>query len=179
MSWDNLVWGAPNWLPVVVILGAVSIILVIWNYRQTTHRRGFRFLGGTLKLTAIAALLFCLLEPLFSGVRPRPGANLFIILADDSQSLQVHDRNQKQSRGEKLKELLQADRGWQVRLQQDFKVRNYSFGNQLDATSDFTTLAFEGNRSAMITSLQQIMDVTIQIVSVRKEEKERCCCFLQ
>ncbi|MEC9002462.1 MAG: hypothetical protein VX644_03750 [Planctomycetota bacterium] len=158
MSWDNLVWGAPNWLPVVAILGAISIILVIWNYRQSTNRRGFRFLAGMLKLTSIAALLFCLLEPLFSGVRPRPGANLFIILADDSQSLQVHDNDQKQSRGEKLKEVLQSDRAWQVRLQQDFNVRNYSFGNQLDATSDFTTLDFQGNRSAMITSLRQITD---------------------
>lgn len=158
MNWDNLVWGAPHWLPAVAIFGSVALVVVVWSYRQSSHRLGFRCLAGLLKLTGIAALLFCLLEPLFSGVRPRPGANLFILLADDSQSLQVHDADEAQSRGEKLKELLKQDRAWQVRLQQDFDIRNYSFGNQLDSTGDFTDLTFQGNRSALITSLQQITD---------------------
>ena len=158
MSWDNLIWGAPNWLPAVAILGLVSVVIIIWSYRQSSNRSGFRILAGLLKITGIAALLFCLLEPLFSGVRPRPGANLFIILADNSQSLQIHDADHKHSRGEELKKLLKSDRSWQVRLHQDFDVRNYSFGNHLDSNSDFTSLTFEGNRSAMFASLQQITD---------------------
>ena len=146
MNWDNLVWGAPHWLPAVAILGSAAIVVVVWSYRQSSNRLGFRCLAGLLKLTGIAALLFCLLEPLFSGVRPRPGANLFVLLADDSQSLQVHDADEEQSRGEKLRDLLKQDHAWQVRLQQDFDIRNYSFGNQLDSTGDFTDLRFDGNR---------------------------------
>lgn len=158
MNWDNLVWGAPHWLPAVAILGLAAIGIVAWSYRHSANRLGFCFLAGLLKLTGIAALLFCLLEPLFSGVRPRPGANLFVLLADNSQSLQVHDVDEEQSRGEKLRELLNQEQAWQVRLQQDFDLRNYSFGNQLASTANFADLSFEGNRSSLITSLQQITD---------------------
>ena len=46
-------------------------------------------IGATIAMfTVVQAVL---LEPLLSGARPRRGANAFAVVADDSQSLQVHD----------------------------------------------------------------------------------------
>ena len=47
-----------------------------------------------------------LLEPLWSGLHARPGANIFAIVADNSQGLQIKDRGETRSRGEVLRELL-------------------------------------------------------------------------
>jgi len=59
-------------------------------------------LAAGLKLVAGLVLLACLLEPLLSGTRATPGANVFLILADNSQSLVLRDRSATQSRGEQV-----------------------------------------------------------------------------
>jgi uncharacterized membrane protein len=102
------------------------------------------------------SLLLCLLEPLFSGTRPRPGANLFLMLVDDSQSLNVKDQAHRQSRGEELKRLLSGASTWQTQLGQDFDVRRYTFGNRLDAVNEFDGLAFDNSRSALRSTLDAL-----------------------
>ena len=44
-----------------------------------------------------------LLFPLFTGTRPRPGSNLFLVVADNSRSLQLADRGPAKSRGAAMK----------------------------------------------------------------------------
>ena len=46
-----------------------------------------RVLASAVKLVGILILALCLLEPLLSSNRARPGANLFVVLADNSQSI--------------------------------------------------------------------------------------------
>ena len=62
---------------------------------------GIRFLAAMLKLAAIALIAFCLLEPMRSGTRPRPQANVLPILVDNSQSMQLKSSTAKQSRNNK------------------------------------------------------------------------------
>ena len=51
-------------------------------------RSGCAGSASALKAAALAALALCLLEPLWFGEHVRPGANLFAVMADNSQSLQ-------------------------------------------------------------------------------------------
>ena len=112
-----------------------------------------------LKALGFAALALCLLEPLWSGQRARPGANLFSIVADNSQSLQVKDHGTRRSRGETLVELLnpQAAR-WQGTLEENFEVRRYYFDARLQSTRDFSELAFDGRASAIGSSLRTLAE---------------------
>ena len=47
---------------------------------------------GTAQSGGIVLLAALLVEPLFTGTRPRPGSNLFLVVADNSKSLQLADR---------------------------------------------------------------------------------------
>ena len=87
----TLVWCAADWLAVAAGLAAGLLLLLAWGYRRAPASRGVRALAAGLKALAVLVLAACLLEPLFSGTRARPGANQFVVLADDSQSMSLRD----------------------------------------------------------------------------------------
>ena len=66
---------------------------------------------ATLKTLGLAGLALCLVEPLLSGTRARRGANMFAIVADNSQSMNIHDRDDAGSRGEAVQGLLNSTSG--------------------------------------------------------------------
>ena len=80
-----------NWLWPALGMFAVGVVLLIWSYRSPATP-AVRWLCLMLKLTGLAALAACLLEPRWLGQRARPGANLFAVVADNSQGLQIRDR---------------------------------------------------------------------------------------
>lgn len=137
-------WGAPDWVLPAGILLAVAVVAVARSYwRNDAGDRNIRALAAALKALGLAALALCLTDPLLSGVRPRRGANIFAIVVDDSQSLQIHDRGVEESRGQRMQSLLLAETPWQSRLCQDFDVRRLAFGTQLRAVDDFSALGFD------------------------------------
>jgi len=147
-----------SWLwPVAGVL-AVATILLAWGYFSAPPSAA-RSLGPLLKFLGIAALAACLLEPLWSGQRVRPGANLFAVLADNSQSLQIHDSGDPQSRGDALRTLVSpASSPWQADLGEDFEVRRYAFDARLQSSRDFGDLNFEGRGTALATSLKTLKE---------------------
>ena len=133
---------------------AIALAMLWWGYRRGPGG-GRRWLGAALKVAGIAALSFCLLEPLRSGQRARPGANLFAIVADNSQSLQVNDGGEAQTRAAFLQALLSPQRGdWQAQLQEHFEVRRLLFDSRLEATRDFLELACDGRATALGAALR-------------------------
>ena len=103
----TIIWSAPDWLKIVAAgISLVLLATLMWAYLQTASSAAVRFCAGAFKAVGILLLVLCLLEPLFSGTRPRTGANVFVVLADNSQSLQLHDPGVKESRGERLREQL-------------------------------------------------------------------------
>jgi len=152
----ELVWGAPSWWPATIVLGGMAAAALLVSYLRSRSNSIVRACAATLKAAAVVSLLLCLLEPLFSGTRPRPGANLLLMLVDDSQSLNVKDQSSRQSRGEELQRLLSAKSTWQTQLGQDFDVRRYTFGNRLDAVTEFDALEFNKPRTALRTSLEAL-----------------------
>jgi len=159
MVFASLVIGNPQWIIPAVLLLIAAVVLLARSYRGTALRGPWLALACGLKLLGLAILAFCLLEPLWSGARARPGANQFLLLADNSQSLQVRDPGQGHTRGEALAQTLAETKApWLVRLNQDFDVRQYVFDERLRRTRDFAELKFEGTSSSLLSSLRTLRD---------------------
>ena len=154
----TLVWGATHWLLAVALTGAMTVALLAWGYWRTGDnlRPGLRVLSAGLKAVGIMLLAMCLLEPMFSGTRARPGANLFVVLADNSQSMALKDRGADESRGRQAQALAAKPARWPARLGQDFDVRQHAFDTQLRALPDFAELTFDGGASNLGTSLRRV-----------------------
>jgi uncharacterized membrane protein len=150
----TIIFSGANWLvPAIAALVALAAALV-WAVRRSITERRVRIGCGLLKLAGIAALVICLLEPLWVGQRARPGANFFAVIADNSQSLTVKDAGESQSRGEILHKLLNSDaKGWQSALEENFQVRHYTFDSRLQSVRNFAELNFDGRASALGNAL--------------------------
>jgi hypothetical protein len=150
--------GAPSWLGWAIALGGLTLGVLIVTYFVT---RGPAWLKGVclgLKAVAILLLAVCLVDPMYVGTRPKPGSNLFLVVADNSRSLQLADRGARQTRGEALKESITQQEGWLSRLGQDFDVRKYTFDTQLQPAQDFAELSFSGESSSLSRSLAQLAE---------------------
>jgi len=152
----SVIWGSLAWAWPAVLLAAAAFAALLWGYGGGPVSPLVRSAGFALKALGIAALGVCLLEPLSSGTRPRPGANLFVVLADDSQSLTIRDSGASQGRAETLRRLLDDKAPWLVRLGQDFDVRKYRFAERLSRLENAGELAAAGTASALAGSLDTI-----------------------
>ena len=145
-----IVFSARGWiLPVLALLVFLAAALV-WAGHYGAVERRIRLGCGLLKLVGVLTLALCLLEPMRLGQRARPGANVFALMADDSQSLRVKDAGQTESRGDLLRrELTNGAGGWQAALEENFQVRRYTFDSHLQDVRDFGGLNFDGDASAL------------------------------
>ena len=155
----TLVFGAAQWLGAAIATAGLMLLLLAWGYWRAKGNLGvgLRLLCAGLKAVGVVILALCLLEPLFSGTRARPGANLFAVLVDNSQSMALKDRGADQTRGQQVKALAAKEAAWPARLGQDFDVRQHSFDTQLRAMSDFAALAFDGGASNFGTALDRLV----------------------
>ena len=154
----TLTFAARHALWLVAAAAAVVVSLSVWSYCAAGAARGVHRVGGVLlKALGVAALAFCLLEPLWSGPRARPGANVFAVVADNSQGLQVADGGETQTRAALLQTWLGPAGGdWQERLEQHFELRRFLFDSSLRATRDFRDLTFAGQASAIGGALRRL-----------------------
>jgi len=152
--------SATNALWPLLAAFAVLIGLVVWAYGRSAGSTAVKSVCTALKIVGIAALVLCLLEPLWSKQRARPGANYFLVLADNSQGLKIKDRGQSQSRGEQVKKWL-ADDGdgkWQQTLAETFQLRRYAFDARLQPVSTYEELDFNGSATALHSALNNIAE---------------------
>src|SRR6185295_15400444 len=138
MSLATLFFSGKDWmLPAAALSGAAGLAIV-WAYSRASAEKKVWLVCLCLKVLGIAALAVCLLEPLWTGQRAKPGANLFALLADNSQGLQIHDRGNPQSRGEVLRQALAGEKtGWQSSLEENFQLRRYLFDSRLQQVESF------------------------------------------
>jgi uncharacterized membrane protein len=154
-----LLISGKDWLwPAAGLLAAV-LGLVGWVYRREQAGAGFRALCASLKLLGLLLLLGCLLEPLWSGQRARPGANLFVVLADNSQGMQIKDRGASEHRGAALRGLLTDEKKtWLAKISDNFQLRRYFFDARLQSTRDYSELVFDGRASSINGALRSLAE---------------------
>jgi uncharacterized membrane protein len=143
------------WLS-LVILGLLFFVL-IWTYRRATVIRPGNKAAFLLKLLGIIILMLCLIEPLWSGKRAKPGANLFAVIADNSSGMNIIDSQTDKPRSETLKKILDAnDSKWIDSLSGIFQVRKYIFDSGLKRSTDFSDMTFDGKASSIGITLRTI-----------------------
>ncbi len=155
----TLIIGDPAWVGPAVAAAVVGGVLVLLAYLRVRSNRSL-LVPALLKVTGLALLAACLLEPLWSSTRARPGANQFVVLVDNSRSLTVRDHGADQTRADAIAAVLREESvspdAWHVRLQQDFDVRRYVAAARLNRVPDYESLEFDGTASALNTALQSI-----------------------
>lgn len=158
MTFAALIVGSPDWKWVAAALLAAGMLLV-W-LGAAAYRRGgsWSYLPAFCKLLAMILLAACLTEPLWSSMRTRAGANLFLVVADNSASLTIRDAESATNRGEQLQRLL-TDRelGWMTWLEQEFDVRKFAVTSRLETISNFQQLEFADNHSSWFLALRQLV----------------------
>lgn len=153
MTLPSLIWGSPHWLAGALALLVLAAAVLLWSYARAEARGPVRIACAVLKTLAFSVLAISLLEPLLSGTQPKRGANAFVVLADNSQSLLIRDDDATRTRGERVRDALRGESAWKTRLSQDFDVRNYVFDSHLRAVDNFDSLKFDGVGTALTTSL--------------------------
>src|SRR5262245_13717612 len=106
MMWDNVSLEASQTVVWAALLAALAVAVLAWSYFRSTARSWVRLTASLLKTAGILILGLCLVDPVFTGTRPRPGSNLFLVVADNSVSLTLSDRRRRETRGEALRERL-------------------------------------------------------------------------
>jgi uncharacterized membrane protein len=155
----TLVIPGRDWSWPVAIFLSIALFALVWAYRRAPARGTIRGACAALKLLGLLVLAACLLDPLWSGQRARPGANMFAVVADNSQGMQIKDLGETRSRGELLQAMLTADRAdWRAKLDENFQVRRYFFDSRLQSTRDFSELKFDGRASAIGSALRTIAE---------------------
>src|SRR5689334_4453278 len=87
-------------LAFVIALTLIALVgPIVWAYFQGRQQLWVRVVAGALKIIGVLLLAIIFMEPLFTGTRPRPGSNVFLVVADNSRSLQLNDRGHSKSRG--------------------------------------------------------------------------------
>jgi uncharacterized membrane protein len=153
MTMPSLIWGSPQWMTGALVLLGIAAATILWSYARAGTKRSVKIAATILKALGITALAISLLDPLLTGTRPLRGANAFVILADNSQSLKIRDDDTTGSRGEWLRDVLRQEAPWRTRLGQDFDVRNYVFDTHLRGVDAFDTLTFDGAGTSLTASL--------------------------
>jgi len=146
-----------EWLAPVAVAGVIAIAFVSWSYLRAPGRSALRALCAVLKVLGVAALLACLLEPMWIREKAKPGANVFAIIVDNSRSLTLNEPGAKMSRGAEIREALSGERSaWRKTMAENFEVRGYLADSRLRPTETFSGMNFDGRTSALGEALRQV-----------------------
>lgn len=155
----SLTIAARDWVwPALLFFGA-GLALTFFSYARSNVSASTRTLGLLLRAIGLAALAACLVDPMWTDSRPRPGANTFAILADNSQGMEVKDNGATKTRAEELRDLLAQDKApWQMTLAETFQLRRFYFDSRLSSTRDFSELKFDGRATALHSALAELAE---------------------
>ncbi|MEL7497545.1 MAG: glutamine amidotransferase [Planctomycetota bacterium] len=149
-------WLAESWFWPSLVLVLIGLVVATFAYRSTHGPIGLRVFLVAVKTLALLLLAICLLEPMVRFTRPEPGANLLLVLVDDSQSLQIKDKNETQSRSKKIADRVNKDARWINLLSEVFDVRRYQFDQSLRPVANFSQYQSDQRGTDLIGNLKLV-----------------------
>lgn len=154
----TFVVGDRAWIWPAAATAAIGLLSIFWLNR---HRLSTQWLGPLLRTIAWLLLATCLVNPLWSSSRPRSGANVLAIVADNSRSHLVSIDGTDQTRAAQFTDALKAGEnpepvGWIRRLSQDFELRRYTSADRLLQADRLDTVEFNGRASSLNAALRSL-----------------------
>ena len=148
-----------DWLWWVICLWVLTTGVLLWGYGRSLAPFRVRLTAFLLKWFGVLLIGLGLLDPHRISKRVKPGANAFAVVVDTSASLQIRDRGQEKSRGERLREALRPENApWLGVLERDFSVRLYTVDDQVSEVSELAARPFDGERSSLLGGLRELGD---------------------
>lgn len=150
---------SPHPLLTLALLLLVPAV-VWWLYRRTTRplTPRWRLLLISLRSAVLILLLLMLLRPVISTWETNPQETYLAVLVDDSESMQIADMANNQSRNEAVRSALYGDDGVLATLADRYQVRTFGFDKALRRAGSGLDLTAAGNLSSPDTALQQLAD---------------------
>ena len=171
--------GRPDWLIPAIGFVCVGVIIVTRACKRTDVNRRAQVLAALLKFIGLALLAACLVEPVWSDVQPKPHSNMFLLLVDNSQSLNVKNRStdsrpsdesvdestastdlataevEPHTLASDVRRMLKDDQAaWRKRLEQDFDFHQFAFDRRLRHVADAALLNWDGDLSSLKDALK-------------------------
>lgn len=146
----RIVWQNMSFVWLAAGVAVLVLALLVWGYARAPLRGGRRWAAAWCKLTALALLALCLLDPLWTRQQPKKGENEVIVLVDTSASLGVAESAGGETRAAQVQAALadgSDDAAWIKALGDDFRLRLLRSGSQTASVPHFRGLTFDGTRS--------------------------------
>ncbi|MDM4014256.1 hypothetical protein [Roseiconus lacunae] len=156
LMFAEFVVGSPKWVFPAIVGGTLLTFLVLFNYAKTNRRDSLAVVGVILKLTAIALLAVCLLEPMRRDQRPRPRANLLPVVVDTSQSMGLKIGRESQSWRDRIDENFAGNAPLFADLSQSFETRIYGFDKRLSSAGEVADLRRDGKATHLLKNLEEL-----------------------
>lgn len=146
-------WSAPEWTFPAVLIGLILVPLVVWSWSRRKVRGWPALVGLFCKTLAIALLLCVLVEPMSREEVIEPQANLFVVLADNSRSLNARESKAGQSWTDEIRDTLKPKAAWLQKLEADFDVRKFAFDERTTEFDRLNQITGEGRRSDLYAAI--------------------------
>jgi uncharacterized membrane protein len=153
---QDFMLGNPSWLNAALAIGGLLAFLTWLSYRKSAMPLGLRLMSICLRCLGIATLLLILLEPLGTLDRPKPQSNVFAVVVDSSQSMDVLRQDRTPQENQAIAERMKEEAEWQRKLSDDFRVRRYLFHSVLEPVDTFEGIEFRGSESQLHQALSSL-----------------------
>ncbi|TDU71262.1 putative membrane protein [Prosthecobacter fusiformis] len=156
----TLTFQHPERLWLSLGLMAVVLVLLYIGYRRSPLRGFTRWAALACKASAWAILALCLTDPVWSRKQPKTGENEVIIIADNSTSLDITEKQGTPTRAAQMRKALGADDTtpppWLDELGLMFRVKTQLADERLQSVADFSKLNFTGTKSELNRALSTV-----------------------
>ena len=159
-SEGSLVFEAGKALIPFIILAGIIIILftIVYRVARIYTSKKQKAVSFSLKITALAVLCLPLVEPALLIPDIIPNQNFIAVLVDNSESMTIKDGKIGQTRlSDAQYILLDRKKGIVNKLKENFKVRIYSFSNDIMRTDSIAYLTGSGIGTNLSTALQRVI----------------------
>ncbi len=147
------------WAWAALAAAVVLVPLAWWSLAPAGRHSRALTAGLALRTLGIGLLVVSLLDPQWTAPRAARGANLFAVVADNSQGLKVADPGAAATRAVLLQnKLAEGNKTWLARIADDFQLRSYVFDRSIHRAHDFGRLDFTGDRSDLGAALERLRE---------------------
>src|SRR5262245_10003317 len=153
----DFAFGAPSSVIVLLLAAAAIGVPAVLSYatvRGKSSRRD-RWVLGALRLSALAAVMFCLFRPMLLLSEAVPQRNYVGVLVDDSRSMQIADKDGHARRDWVSHAFGGPDSAILKSLREKFIVRLFRFSSTTDRISSLADVTYAGSETHVGQAIEQ------------------------